>query len=1264
MPKAASKIKSFRRQGITILVLLLALGAYFAVRVPSQKEFFTQRSFRVLADMGNQINEALANLGSSLANVTRRPPALHTLATNGSPFLAAIARDGARPTKPTLGFSNEVRAALGLVPNLELLTAVEAGPTNASGLAGVSFSVPTVGGASWLELTYRGGSSNVLVSARCALDRLIEPIVNRGEFDDVLLVDACDTNGTVLFQLGHSSLRVARLAVPFDRSFQTNLVNYGGTDYLLFTQPFQAAGVGNLRWVLCGLVRADRFASQARSVSYTVLVMFTFLALLLVMSWPFLNVWSLGLKGGLRLGEVFLLIFSVVAVNAFLTLLALDLFARQRIHATTDAQLEAFAGEVEEHLQAELRQIARQMLALNDRLLTNAVNQTEVLTNVVNPFDPVETPYPYFGMAMWMASDTGEQLVKWTVKERNTPLINVGRRGYFQTVAESRGWLLPSDEASPERKLQYCLEPIFSANTGENLATFSLRPNRPTNDWKVVSALDCRLLSLVQPVLPVGFGFCVVDHRGKVLFHSDERRNLRENFFEECEQDPPLRAAVAGRRAESLAARYAGLDYRLRVQPLPELPWSLVVFREKLVWGTAQVEVISVAVLAFIAYLAVFAAVIALAYAVGARRSLAWLWPTPHRAAAYGLLTVVNVVLAALLMALVFIPSAGGWRLLAAVLLPPLAAALGLRALSRGWLASAWLRFSSNRIGLRLPYRVGYVLTFGTLLLVGATLPMVAFFKTAFETETLLVLQHTQLRLAQDFELRAQRLWSEMFGITGQQRTRGRPLAVASRRQFFDLRLTNSWDVYTRFFFDTQVRLTNETRAANSYAGSNEIPARESGQTPLWQEWLGRLRPHYNEQDVATRSVAGKGAEDGAWFWTRNEPSGGSLALVKTAVHIPTRAAEYQLRVASAEPRWGGFSALWGLVLLGLAGLPFGLVYVVAEKVLLLRADPAAPPSGSVLDPELLASHAPFGPGRYLLLGPARSGKSRHLGPEHFAKLEPGGFHLVDLRNPEHHKWLDPDQADRLLSETGKAIVVDSFEYRHADGEFTGKKLRFLQQLTLDEARTLVVVSNLHPLHFCLVAADGGKGKPEPAPAAAAAEWVAVLAAFRKLYVRRRQDPGSAAAPEGQTSHQARAAYRSFWATCSPAEQELLYEIAHGRLVNSYQPELAALRERGLLRCDPALKVADEPFRRFVLATHRPGATVLGPSDEAPGLWQSLKGPAITVLIILAAFFFATQKEMWNNSVVLITTFLTGIGAFAKAFEMFQKTRARPGPAD
>ena len=47
-----------------------------------------------------------------------------------------------------------------------------------------------------------------------------------------------------------------------------------------------------------------------------------------------------------------------------------------------------------------------------------------------------------------------------------------------------------------------------------------------------------RLLSLMDPVLPAGYGYAIIANDGKVLFHSDEANHLGENLFQECDEDP------------------------------------------------------------------------------------------------------------------------------------------------------------------------------------------------------------------------------------------------------------------------------------------------------------------------------------------------------------------------------------------------------------------------------------------------------------------------------------------------------------------------------------------------------------------------------------------------------------------------------------------------------------------------------------------------------------------------------------------------------
>jgi len=64
MPRPAPQLKAFKRQGVAVLVLLLCFGAYYALVVRTQTNYFTNRDFRILAAMSDQIRAVIANLAT------------------------------------------------------------------------------------------------------------------------------------------------------------------------------------------------------------------------------------------------------------------------------------------------------------------------------------------------------------------------------------------------------------------------------------------------------------------------------------------------------------------------------------------------------------------------------------------------------------------------------------------------------------------------------------------------------------------------------------------------------------------------------------------------------------------------------------------------------------------------------------------------------------------------------------------------------------------------------------------------------------------------------------------------------------------------------------------------------------------------------------------------------------------------------------------------------------------------------------------------
>ena len=73
-----------------------------------------------------------------------------------------------------------------------------------------------------------------------------------------------------------------------------------------------------------------------------------------------------------------------------------------------------------------------------------------------------------------------------------------------------------------------------------------------------------KLLTFVNPVLPHGFGFAVLNNKTEkvpyyqVLFHSDSKRNLRENFLQETRANENLNSLLFSSQKGFVDSTYWG----------------------------------------------------------------------------------------------------------------------------------------------------------------------------------------------------------------------------------------------------------------------------------------------------------------------------------------------------------------------------------------------------------------------------------------------------------------------------------------------------------------------------------------------------------------------------------------------------------------------------------------------------------------------------------------------------------------------------------
>jgi hypothetical protein len=158
--------------------------------------------------------------------------------------------------------------------------------------------------------------------------------------------------------------------------------------------------------------------------------------------------------------------------------------------------------------------------------------------------------------------------------------------------------------------------------------------------------------------------------------------------------------------------------------------------------------------------------------------------------------------------------------------------------------------------------------------------------------------------------------------------------------------------------------------------------------------------------------------------------------------------------------------------------------------------------------------------------------------------------------------------------------------------------------------------------------------------------------------------PAGAAPTESQLAavigERAREHYASLWNECSPLEKLVVLQLAHEDLVNPHcGPVLRRLRQRGLVRATPDIRLMNETFRKFVLSVEPPKDVLAleQARDSAWSVMQRMLWPSILILMIFVAF---TQRQLMQGYEAVIPFLAGGLTAIGKLFDLMKVARASP----
>jgi hypothetical protein len=402
------------------------------------------------------------------------------------------------------------------------------------------------------------------------------------------------------------------------KASMSTMVTFAGESYELFTQPpFRVLsnlppGTGSWDLMVCGLRRTESLESESHSVPYSTLIWLGLLAVAFFsLSWPLFKLHLMSNTERFSPRDAWYLVLAIFLASTSVMLMILNFSYTNRVHARTDKEMERLADNITDHVHTEIRRAFQQLKMLRadpkvSKLLVDPSNQQQFITRYSLQGSAI--CYPYFKNAFWIEG-SGQQRVKVDIQQVSTPAVNVRSLSYFKDSNSDRNWMYAEGDAQSNQdelappSLASCpsldlksllsvhlhLEPRFSVNTGEFnlvLATPVLAGNETSHDKEIaVQALTMEPLSLVDPILPPGYGFAVVDDKCLVLFHSDSIRNLKENFCDESKDSTELRPWLQSGSNTWLDISYTGRPERAYVKVLPLAGLStgqsfLIVFQE------------------------------------------------------------------------------------------------------------------------------------------------------------------------------------------------------------------------------------------------------------------------------------------------------------------------------------------------------------------------------------------------------------------------------------------------------------------------------------------------------------------------------------------------------------------------------------------------------------------------------------------------------------------------------------------------------------
>ncbi|MFT3908267.1 MAG: hypothetical protein QM737_02480 [Ferruginibacter sp.] len=369
-------------------------------------------------------------------------------------------------------------------------------------------------------------------------------------------------------------------------------LDISGNKFKVFVCPFR---LNEQNLMLAGLVPTGSYQDNIRSTPQSFVPIIVIIIILILVSLPYIKIFLLSPKEPIGKKDVLFTTLSIFIGSSVVVVISFYCLFEYSSHQTFNKRLIDIRHKIKVDIENEFDLAGQQ---LNDYVAkyhndSFGIDEQKALIyqykndSIRDLVDSLLYPtiYKNTKRILWI-DQQGHTMAKWNPFDFDAPLSIVTGQDYFKLFQKE------SPRPQPKDSSYKMIYPGKSIVTGEYLL-YIVRPDHDsvfapiTKDNADLQPAYAAVMPFYSncsehPVLPNGFGFCLVDSLGRVLLHADEHKNLLENIIAETGDNERLQNCLKYKNTTLINnVTLYGEGCVFGVTPIKGQPISLVVFYNK-----------------------------------------------------------------------------------------------------------------------------------------------------------------------------------------------------------------------------------------------------------------------------------------------------------------------------------------------------------------------------------------------------------------------------------------------------------------------------------------------------------------------------------------------------------------------------------------------------------------------------------------------------------------------------------------------------------